>query len=277
MIRLFALLILTALAFPSLCQGTTIVFVISNNGDYVVLAADSRDFWSYGHPSDSACKIVAFKDTLFYESGAATALFKDSKWDAVESAKGIYKRSKTHDAEMLSIIWGNEAMKFFNAQPDSFRRRAEGQNSNGGVVTGGFINFNALGNPVASAQTVTARLSDHQLFLKPTTEHTGQIGTSGVGHDLIAEFINARSSRALRAHGAFRPHLEGSSQFYDIQLVQQAIQFVIDNSTGEDKRGVNGPIDVAVLTRDGAVKWVTRKQDCYAFDIPQPKRKQVSR
>jgi hypothetical protein len=62
-------IVLSALLLQT-CHGTSIVWVVSETGEYVVLAADSRDFDPMTRKSDdSVCKVIALDRTLFFNSG----------------------------------------------------------------------------------------------------------------------------------------------------------------------------------------------------------------
>jgi hypothetical protein len=68
--------------------------------------------------------------------------------------------------------------------------------------------------------------------------------------------VKAETPRALKAYGKLTPHNAGNNLAYDKEFVRKAVQFVIDNLTGNDKQLVHGSIDVAVIRRLGGIDWV---------------------
>jgi uncharacterized protein with NRDE domain len=64
-------IILSVIFLRSVCYGTSIVLVVSETGEYVVLATDSRQFDPSGKhkPTDATCKVIALDDTLFFNAG----------------------------------------------------------------------------------------------------------------------------------------------------------------------------------------------------------------
>jgi len=254
------------------CYGTSIVWVVSKTGDYVVLAADSREFDAMGKlkPSDRACKVIALDNTVFFNSGnVLSRTYRGKPWRSLQAAREIYIASKDRQAEPLSIAWGNEAMTFFyRLSVTELRSLAT---ADGAIVTGGFINFDLNRNPAAFSQTLYFKAEPAQLSRKPDSQAKGQIGVSGIHPELVVEFIKAESPRAVKAYGTLMIHKAAPDLSYDIEFVKKAVQFVVDNVSGEDKERVHGPIDVVVLRRFGGIDWVTRKPSCYTQDFHSPK------
>jgi hypothetical protein len=265
-------IILSALLVQA-CHGTSIVWVVSETGEYVVLAADSREVDAMGRlkPSDRACKVIALDDTVFFNSGSVLSrTYRVGSWRSLKAAREIYIASKERQAEPLSIAWGNEAMTFFYRL--SVTELRSSANANGSIVTGGFINFDPTMNPAAFSQTLYFNAEPLQLSRKPDSQAKGQIGISGIHPELVVEFIKAETPRAVKGYGTLTIHKAAPDLSYDIEFVKKAVQFVIDNVSGEDKQHVHGPIDVVVVRRLGGVDWITRKQSCYAEDFHSPKK-----
>ena len=265
-------IILSALLIQA-CHGTSIVWVVSETGEYVVLAADSRQSDAFGRvqPNDRACKVIALDDTVFFNSGSVLSkTYRGKPWSSLQAAREIYIASKDRQAEPLSIAWGNEAMTFFyRLSVTDLKSVAE---ADGAIVTGGFINFDPNRNPAAFSQNLYVSADPPQLSRKPESQAKGQIGISSIQRELVVEFIKAESPRAVKAYGTLKIHSAAPDLSYDIEFVKKAVQFVIANVSGKDKEHVHGPIDVVVLRRFGGIDWVTRKPSCYAQDFQSPKK-----
>ena len=162
--------ILASIAFLQLCHATSIVWVVSATGEYVVLAADSRHFADVRDPryknvksNDKACKVIALDDTLFLNGGAVfIPLYRGEPWNSLQVARQIYSSSKTHEAQPLSIEWGNRALQFFYAQSGS-DLQSLADSSQGNIVTGGFINFDKVRNPSSFLQVIRFNSVTRQL------------------------------------------------------------------------------------------------------------------
>jgi hypothetical protein len=118
----------------------------------------------------------------------------------------------------------------------------------GGLVTGGFINFDEHRNPVVFVEELFFNPVTQQPFLVSTSPV--QIGIASIQPGLVVEFVKAETPRAIKAYGRLTPHNAGNDLAYDKEFVRKAVQFVIDNVTGKDKLLLHGPIDVDVVRRD---------------------------
>jgi hypothetical protein len=247
------------------CGATSIVWVVSETGKYVVLAADSRDFNLITRESDDkVCKVIALDDTLFLNSGDVRLRTRlGDPWESLQIAKEIYKTSKDHGAQALSIGWANRAMAWFGGQnPSDVQLMMQ---PDGGLVTGGFINFDLNKNPAVFAQSLHFDSVTRQPLINTTSQL--QIGIAGIQRELVQEFIKAETPRALKAYETLKSHNVGKGLPYDREFVRQAVQFVIDNVTGKEKFLVHGPIDVVVIRRFGGIDWIHRKDECYKEDF----------
>jgi len=264
----------------SCAYGSSVVFVVSKTGDYVVIAADSRSLKATGDNNrslemktmnpvhgNSECKIIALDgDTLFYETGTAyIGVHRGKPWSSLAIARSVYKSSTKHDAMSLSVAWGNRALEWFYGQ--SANDIGSVTDSEEGLTNGGFINFDERSEPSAHGQTLYYDSSKRQLSRKPTVQSLGQIGAAGVGRGLVSELVSGKTTRARAALGAIPVDKLTTSLVIDTQFVTKAVQFVIDNATGREKESVRGPIDVAVIRRFGGVDWVRRKNECRAADL----------
>ena len=257
--------------FLQTSQATSIVWVVSANGEYVVVAADSGED-DGRKPNDHACKVIAFDDTVFFASGRPRIPMPGgTTWDSIQTAWEVYRTSLARDTESLSKEWGNCAMNWFFGQNPTIVKSLTG--ADGTLVQGGFINFVPNTNPVVFSQELYFLDGPPtRLFLKPSSYPMGLGGATGVdNHDLIEEFREAKTPRAHKAYGKLKPNGVGKNLAYDKEFVAKAVQFVIDNVPDKDKHLVHGPIDVVVIRR-GGVEWGPRKANCYAHDFHSPKK-----
>jgi hypothetical protein len=195
------LMIVSVLLLQTVCHGTSIVFVISDTGEYVVLAADSRSSADIHDPKygslksdDKACKVIALGDTLFLNAGdVLIGAYRGSSWDSPQTAREIYRASDDHSAEALSISWGNRAMTWFSAQSTSDLQSIVGPE--GVLINGGFINFDSNKNPVAFSQNFFFNVATRQLSNQTVSGSKGQMGVAGIRPDLVYEFKKAERPR----------------------------------------------------------------------------------
>lgn len=244
--------------------------IVSQRGNYIVVAADSREVDESDRPiDDKSCKVIALGgDTLFFETGTPLIIVRRGKsWNAEDVARAVYRESGRRDARDLSIAWGDRALSWFDAQSETDLKSVS--EAKGGIITGGFINFRESGHPSIQTQEITFSARNHTLTRGLASEPPalGQVMFSGVGKNLIEEFFAAKTGRAMRAFSTVETeHLVGVKSWVDAKLARKAIQFAIANETGENRNTIGGPIDVAILRRNGAIEWVSRKKACYASD-----------
>jgi len=258
------------LVLLQVCHATSIVWVVSKAGRYVVLATDSRDFDPITQKSDdTVCKVIALDDTLFFNSGVVRLRPRlGEPWESLRTAIETYKASKDHSAQALSIAWGNRAMAWFDGQTPLDIQKVTWPD--GGLVMGGFINFNPNRNVAAAfVQMLHFNVGTGQVSTQPGTLR--EIGGAGIHGELVQEFTDAKTPRAIKAYGKLKPHNAMDNLAYDKEFVAKAVQFVIDNVTGDDKTLVHGPIDV-VAVRRGGIEWGPRKPNCYSQDFKSPRK-----
>jgi hypothetical protein len=136
------------------------------------------------------------------------------------------------------------------------------------ISTGGFVRFDN-GTPSVQKQAIGYSPTAHRFSRQSDGQPPGpgQAMISGVGNDLAAEFWNGRTTRALQAYGPVNSlRLFGVDSGIDADVARKMIRFAIQYSTGTVHDALGEPIDIAVLTRDGNIKWIARKSECYAQD-----------
>jgi hypothetical protein len=275
-----AWLILAASAAPvgrlfdlrNLQRGSLAVSIVSQNGDYVVTAADSRAVDAVdGRHKDTTCKLIALGgDTLFFTTGTISFTTSDgASWDAVNLARTVYVQSKKRDALSLMDTWSNKTQRTFRSQSQANLKILS--DKNGGLVLGGFVNFKEDGNPLIRTRVI-------QYFsTEPHVRSADDAPSPPFGHGtaagdatgLVVEFFDAKSRRAIQAAGVADVvrHMGIDAQT-DAKIARQAIQFAVHYGTEEDQRKIGGEIDVAILRKPGKVEWVKRKSNCYRQDQP---------
>jgi hypothetical protein len=257
-------------SFGEFSRGSLVVSIVSKRGDYVVVAAESRNVDPITKQGDdSACKIVALgTDTLFFETGVLDIKVRQGEpWDAVALAHAVYQQSKHRDADGLSLAWGERAVSWFRQQPDSDLKAVA--DPDGGIVTGGFANFAKNGGLSVEGRTVVYSTESHMVEPKPfNSGESGQIEGYGLDQELVQEFFDGRTLRGVQAFGPIgAPRLIAMDPGLDAEVAGKAIQFAIDNATGKDKKLLGGPIDVAILRKDAQVEWRQRKSECFQKDL----------
>lgn len=251
-------------------RGSLVVAIVSQKGDYVVVAAESRSLdLSRRRVNNLSCKIIGLGgEMLFFETGVnVIGVQRGEAWNAEDVARAIYQESQNRDARTLSIAWGNRALQWFYSQSSAdLQSTAE---TNGGIVTGGFIGFDNDGKASVQNQTIYYSTVDRTLSRRPTGQPPipGQVVASGIAKELAAEFFEGKTKRAIEAFGpigTFR--LIGVDAGIDANLARKAIEFAIRSATGREQEALGGPIDIAVLRRNRTIEWVNRKPECFKMD-----------
>lgn len=258
-------------AFPlEVKRGSSVLAMYSQKGDYVVVAAESRNVdKTHKFVDDRACKIISLgDDTVFFETGIPViGVLRGTNWNAQSVARSVYRRSKVHDPKDLSIAWGNGALKWFYGQaPQDLKSITD---PDGGIVTGGFISFAKADIVPIQTQTIFYSASANTIRSGPEGDppHLGQIVMSGVAKELISEFFKGNTVRAAIAFGPIGTLRRiGEDPTIDASLAKKAIQFAVDYSTGPDHDEIGGPIDVAIVRENLSIEWVSRKKECYEQD-----------
>jgi len=273
------------LAFPLEVQrGSLVLAMYSQKSDYVVVAAESRNTdSSHKVIDDHACKIISLgNDTAFFETGVPViGVFRGMNWNAQSVARSVYRRSNVHDPKNLSMAWGNAALTWFYGRPAKDLQSVSDEN--GGIVTGGFINFTKADIVPIQMQTIFYSTSANTLSRRPEGDppEPGQFVTSGVARALVKEFFKGNTMRAAIAFGPIGTIRRiGEDPEIDASLARKAIQFAIDYSTGTDHDEIGDDIDIAIIRKNLPIKWVSRKKECYEQDLkpiapasPPPRKK----
>lgn len=87
--------IVSVILLQTLCYGTSIVLVVSETGEYVVIAADSRqaDISGKRKPSDKECKAIQLDNTLFFDSGTVVIGARGGTWNSQQVASRLRKNA----------------------------------------------------------------------------------------------------------------------------------------------------------------------------------------
>lgn len=254
-------------------RGSLVVLEFSRNSDYVVAAAESRQLDRDGKPlDDRGCKIVALgQETLFFVTGFYRIQSGSGEpWNAINVAGAVYRESQNHDALNLSEAWGDRSIHWLYPLP---RQELEAlTQKTDRIVTGGFINFDENGIPSVHYQKLGYVRDESNLIRRPRSESVlpGQVWAMGNGQELVTEFLEAKTKRAINA---LAPNdvsrLASDDPGISSNLVRKAIQFAVDYTTGQEKGTLGTPIDIAVLRKNRRIEWVSRKKECYKLDQDQ--------
>ncbi len=256
-------------------HGTLVVCIVSKKNNYVVIGAESRNskevYGASRQPDNRACKIIGLGgNTVFFESGVSVAgTLHGKRWDADEAARNAFRNSSNREPEGLSVTWGNRALSWFYDSGQLYNLRSLVEANDGRIVTGGFIAFDT--NLSFRYQTIfydsaKRQLSRRQDGLPPGP---GQVFTVGVAQDLISEFFEGKTNRAIDAFGPRgAPRLIGVDAVTDSQTVRNAIEFVMRYAADKDKASLGEPIDIAILRAGSPIQWIDRKPECTALDWP---------
>jgi hypothetical protein len=253
-------------------RGSLVVAIVSPKADYVVVAAESRNTNAADLKpvDDDACKIISLDgETLFFETGESYYRSqKGDRWDARTIARTVYSKSKNHDAHALSLAWAKAVQEWFARLPAMEIRSVTGvyEGEFGKIGTGSFVAFGTNGIPVVDGQSLDYSFRDRTFRVRPefTSPRPGQFAGSGLGLDLVTEFLMMKSQRAISARGL---DAIGRDPMIDSRIAAGAIRFAEDHFDGPEKSQLGGPIDVALLRKNQAVEWVSRKDECYQYDL----------
>ena len=185
--------------------------------------------------------------------------------------------SQEHDALNLSFEWSSSALRWFSLRPEQdVRSIAIGPG--GGILTGGFINFDKNGILTIQGEEISYNAAMHGLTSTPFSQAPGHMGVTGVATDLVQEFIDGKTDRAISARKSVdivRP--TGTDPSEDVRFIRAAIKFAIDNATGKDKSALGGEIDIAIIRNNRTIEWVARKPWCSQEAFPQVMPRKSSR
>jgi hypothetical protein len=262
---ILASLLLVPTAHGQVRRGSLVVWIVSKQANYVVIGAESRTIDPDRKTlDDQSCKVIALGgDTLFFETGySQIGVIRGKSWSAENTARTVYASSQQRDALSLSIKWRDKALLWFNTQSEQGLRELADE-PNGYLVTGGFIHFDNSATLSVHSMAIFYNIATHSLSTQPSSQAAGQVGISGVGNDLVREFFDGRTQRAVRAFGPVGVvRLIAVDPVEDASNVRKAIWFAMNNAVGEDKLALGGDIDIAVIRNDRTIEWVARKPWC---------------
>jgi hypothetical protein len=241
-------------------HGSLVVIMVPYEGDYVVLAAESRTALGIGSPGDyHACKIIELGgNTLFFNTGYGYIRTNQGKpWVANSLARRVYLESKKCNPLGLPIAWSNAAIRWFSQLDWS---DVQSIAVHGGLDSGGFVGFES-GKPSIQVQIISPtqgqKISAQRKSIGP-----GTFAHFGAGQ-LVEEILNKETQRAK---DALRPKLTIRSFLVDADVdaeaAAKAVQFAIDHPAGQDKDALGGKIDVAIIRKDRTIQWVNQKPEC---------------
>jgi hypothetical protein len=258
--------------WPQNIYGSLVVAIVSSKGEYVVIAAESRNTSGHTHApaNDDACKIIGLDaKTLFFETGESEYRSQHGDlWDSRAVARTVYLKSRHHDPDALSLAWMSAARSWFarlpyTEMPSVTVPSAEDIRK---IGTGGFVAFSAEGVPVVEGRSLYYSFEARTFSEKPefTSPKPGQAAVSGLASGLVDEFLTLMSPRAKVARGSDFVGIDAAT---DARIAKNAIEFAEYLSAEPEKSQLGGPIDVAILRKRGTIEWASRKNECYREDL----------
>src|ERR1700729_633526 len=162
----FSVVSVAVLADSRNSRGSLVVAIVSTKGDYVVIAAESRNTNGSDRTpaNDDACKIISVGgETIFFETGESEyRSHHRDLWDARAIARAVYLKSKDHDPHELSLAWIKKARRWFAQLPDTEMRSVTSASDGeiGKISAGGFAAFGADGILVVDDQSLFYSFAD---------------------------------------------------------------------------------------------------------------------
>jgi hypothetical protein len=269
-------------AFGQAKSGSIIVLGYSK--DRVFIVADSRDTISSGKIDDQYCKVVALGNKLLFAltgiSGYDSHTPLIETWGGVEEARKLFKAGHSNDIDTLSAYWGQSMLHHFT-KLIKFDPQGLANNVTGAVpvfVLGVFAGANEVGN--LAVRVVVARCKDG--VPTPCSLETIKHGTAVP--TLIQFSLEPTATMQLEPFGMLETFVEfnkprekfsatESKQWVSIpermnikdRDMRRAMKFIdLTVAYHPKKELVGGDIDAVELTRDGKVRWISRKANCPA-------------
>ena len=116
--------------------------------------------------------------------------------------------SQDRDAVSLTREWRKRALRWFGAVPQA-ELEEHAKKPNGSLVAGGFVTFD--GKSEQFFQYVDVSYTEkHTLCAKTFSATQGEVRSSGEGYELLQEFFDIKTDRALRAFGPVNAELSVS-------------------------------------------------------------------
>jgi hypothetical protein len=269
--KLFIAIFTLLFTFPSstqLSRGSLVVWIVSRSADYVVIGAESRaQRPSQSEVDDRSCKLISLGNhTLFYETGISEMRVGESRpWSSQGTARLVYAASPRHDALSLATDWGKHATQWFSGQPDQVLQ-SSANHVTGNLVTAGFINFGREARLSIHTANLVFNGPNRGVHVDWSSTVPGHIGVAGMATELVREFFEGKTERATRATPVVGLGQIGLNSVEDAGLVRAAIRFAIDHASGAERSALGGDIDLAILTKDGKIRWLARKSWCSRED-----------
>lgn len=251
-----------ALTTPMTLSGqlnTGSIIVVESAGDYLVIAADSKNLSAKG-VSLQRCKIIALDSRLVYaNTGYTSKASLHGGWDATDIAKRHFRvltKAPRHEfIRKLAEAYGADVAA--RLEPDIMGHPEEGWPQK--LATAIFAGFD----------------EDHRRALIEVSIHRTPVGvgystkslptddapfTNVMGETTIAqEFAEGRTLRSQYWKNSLASQVAGLA--IRERLVAGAEKLV--ELTAKYQPGlVGGPIDTVVISRSTGVEWVQRKSEC---------------
>ena len=253
-------------------RGSLVVWIVSKKADYVAIGAESRTVDGAGNLiDDRACKVISLGgDTLFFATGATDASANlGESWSSRETARAAYILSKNRDALSLINIWRMRALHWFQNLPKQ-ELQNHATKPNESLASGGFVKFGNKEEQFFEYVEIFYNTSNRTVDAKTFSASPGEVRSAGEGYELLQEFFDRKTDRAIRAFGPASTALS-IDPAVDARVIQKGIKFAMDNAVGQIKSVLGGDIDIAIIHKDRTIEWVARKPLCNQQDLkPTP-------
>ncbi len=264
-----ALLLLSCrIATAQTSSGTVVVFQLID--DKFIIAADSRSILR-GIPSDTHCKIAAFRHkVIFASSGHSAAVQGDSKdtapawivWDAAEEARAAVSMTNlTSQATAEGLVkavadaWGSRVKNIwateYSHHPAQVSEMAEGED---GRLTNAVFAAAVDGTVAIAGRTITLKKGAVDVYV-PSLAGACRKGPCAIGQiDIVSEYLAGKTQRAASEKWGTFPG-DRIKRLVALTITHEKLS---PNGTA----GVGGPIDMLELWKDGSIHWIYRKCNC---------------
>ena len=254
---------LCSYAFPQVKTGT--VIVVSYTKNKIIIAADS--LVTIQKPDGRieknrhACKISALDKKVVFAS--AGGLGEIDKWSASEEARLAYKRALLkHNPDFSAQItyeWATAVAPLITTTYLNHKAAMDSMIPTGILGTGIFAGVDDKGELwLTRVEFYVKRSMGDTVEYRPFKINLGECApVCAVGRtDILREFSGLTSNRAKIEAAKWKPPRGVPAD------VARVIHFVDLTVTYDPTGDVGGPVDAAVIKRNGSVQWFRKKRDC---------------
>jgi hypothetical protein len=255
MICILAIVVAIQYAYAQVGSGTIVVYQVLENK--FIVAADSRVVLN-GIPSDTNCKIAAFREQVIFTASGGPAFFPFGPtdpapaWNAFAEAKrAILLNANTHSLDSIADAWASQMKSnweiLYRSHPALVKELATREN--GGLTNGLFATATDK-KIVIVGRAITFK--DGVVGASPPPVDIAklcQIGPCAIGKvDIFHEYIAGKSERAKRETWSASPAVLNYMGTEMVRIIRLA-----DLTIAYDPAYVAGAIDALELAADGSI------------------------